>query len=106
MIRNSTLPETNRMLVVLMLAVLSATLFLTLVSWDASPVTFGNPPSVATDCQPRTEWVSYNLPDGESLESIARRVGISVSMLATANCLTPEPTETAKTLYIPALPAS
>ncbi|MBC8170483.1 MAG: hypothetical protein H7X77_02385 [Anaerolineae bacterium] len=106
MLRNSTMPETNRMLILLLLATISATLFLTLLSWDASPVTFANSPSVFTDCQPRTEWVSYILPDGESLETIARRVGISVSMLAAANCLTQQPVANGITLYIPALPAS
>jgi LysM repeat protein len=40
-----------------------------------------------TNCSPRTDWATYIVTAGDTLGSIARRAGATVSLLAEANCL-------------------
>jgi hypothetical protein len=57
-------------------------------------------------CTPHTEWAEYTLKYGETVEALARQLGISVEMLSEANCASVETLATVSTLYVPAFPAS
>lgn len=58
----------------------------------------------APACAPRTDWVSYPIQPDDSLLELARRTGISLSMLATGNCLQTSDLQSANTIYLPAVP--
>ncbi len=55
-------------------------------------------------CVPRTDWVSYPIQPDDSLPEIARRTGISLSMLTNSNCLQSSDMPSGSTLYLPAAP--
>jgi LysM repeat protein len=56
-------------------------------------------------CVPRTDWATYPIQPDDSLSELARRTGISVTMLADSNCLGIYELQTGNTLYLPAVPA-
>ncbi len=65
----------------------------------ASPTTSG--------CAPRTDWPTMTIGEGDTLSSIAARVGSTVDALVAANCLTdPNAIVSGQTLYVPVAPPS
>jgi hypothetical protein len=96
----------SAMLIVLFIAVALAAVALT----AAAPLPQTAIPTsvyvVEEDCTPHTEWAEYTLQHGETIESLARQLGISVEMLSEANCASLETLTTVSTLYVPAFPAS
>jgi hypothetical protein len=94
----------NTMLIVLLLAVgLAITLLSTTLP---AAKTFQFPAHVEQSCNPRTEWATYRLRDGESLETLAQQLGVSREMLSSANCMDTDNIASGIVLYVPALPAS
>lgn len=51
--------------------------------------TFTPPPTAQLPaCQPRADWVFYQVQPGDTLASIARRVNLDLASMANANCIT------------------
>lgn len=100
----------NAMMLILLLTVVLIIFGLATVSLETRPLSLipaGAPAGgLVRDCQPRVDWGRYILPDGETLADVARRVGVSVAMLAQANCLPTIETTSGQTLFVPAQPAS
>jgi hypothetical protein len=62
---------------------------------------------VISDCPRPDGWETYIVERGNTLFSIARAVGSSVSVLQTANCLTdPDVIFVGMAMYVPTLPTS
>lgn len=73
----------------------------------ASVINTGNTGSTGgnTACTPRTNWQLYTVVAGDTLASIARRTGSSVSDLTAANCLTnPNSIYAGQQLRVPVTP--
>jgi LysM repeat protein len=68
--------------------------------------TFQSTTQSTPNCTPRTDWPTMTVASGDTLSSIAARVGVSVDDLAAANCLGDANALVAgQTLYVPvALP--
>ena len=63
------------------------------------------PPSV-TQCQLKTNWMSYTAQPNDTLSGIAARTGTDTQTLAQANCLTDmNMISVGQNLYVPSLPA-
>ncbi len=58
--------------------------------------------ATGTPCTPRRDWTPYTVQVGETLFSIARRAGISLTELARANCINdPSRLSAGEVLYVP-----
>lgn len=59
-----------------------------------------------TACTPRTDWPVYTVSRGDTLYRISRRVGVGLSQLMTANCLSnANRIYVGQRLYVPQLPS-
>lgn len=62
--------------------------------------------SSSTQCTPRTDWTLYTVVAGDTLGTIAERVGSTTAALAQANCLTNlDLVSVGQPLRVPVLPA-
>jgi LysM repeat protein len=55
-------------------------------------------------CQPPPNWVTYEAQSGDTLDSLARRVGSSVFELQQVNCLESVNLRTGQSVYLPSIP--
>lgn len=94
----------SMMLVVLFVVVAMAAAALVATSPIPQKVSLNSTFAVEDDCTPHTEWVEYTLKEEESVETLARQLGMSVEMLSELNCTSVE--ALGSTFYLPAFPAS
>lgn len=69
----------------------------------ATPVP-GATSSATGACQPPPNWVAYQAQSGDTLDSLARRIGSSVFELQQVNCLQSVNLRTGQSVYLPSIP--
>ena len=74
------------------------------VIYVPSPPTRTATPTSTTGCRIRTDWPLYTVQQGDTLYSIATRVGLSVYELKRANCLVSDQIWAGQQLRVPYLP--
>ncbi len=74
-------------------------------TWSPAPPSFTPTPwptaTVTEPCIPPGDWQPYTVQEGDTLESLALRHGISVYLLVQANCLTSQTILPGQVIWIP-----